>query len=100
MKCVCRTACQIRMLDGSIRTFTDGQVFDFDGWKEVPPHFESLDKPVDFATATREELLASKWSFKQINEFCQATFKQEMPKGSKDNMVTALLDMRFRATEN
>ena len=100
MKCVCRTACQVRMLDGSVRTFMDGQVFDFDGWKEVPMHFESLEGPLDFLNATREELLATKWSYKQVNEFCKETYNLEMPKGSKDSMVTALLDMRFRATEN
>lgn len=99
MKCVCRTPCQARVND-KILTFAAGQVVEFDGAKEAPIHFESLESVVpDFATATDAELLAVKWSYKQVNEFTKAAYQLEMPIGSKAEMVMRLVDMRLRHVE-
>lgn len=100
MKFVCDTTCQVRMKDGSIRTFYDGQVFDFEDGFEPPTHFRALDTPFDFGEASREELLAAKWSYKAINAYCQEHFKVEMPKGSKADMVTKFLDIKLRHVED
>ena len=99
MKCVCRTPCQARVND-KILTFVAGQVIEFEGIKEAPIHFESLESAIpDFATATDAELLAAKWSFKQLDEFTKSEYKLAMPKGSKAEMVMRLVDMRLRHVE-
>jgi hypothetical protein len=97
MKCICRTACQVRVQGGKIITFAEGQVYDFE---EVPMHFESVESAeLNFATATEAELLALKWSYKQIAAFAQEAYALDLPKGSKTELVKRLLDMRLRHVE-
>lgn len=99
MKFVCDTSCQVRLPDGSIRTFYDGQVWDFEEGFEVPPHFRALETAFDFGEASKEELMAAKWTYKALNAYCQEHFKVEMPKGSKADMVTKFLDIKLRHIE-
>lgn len=99
MKYICDTTCQVRMPSGAIQTFYDGQVVEVPDDFKMPPHFRSIDTPIDFATASREEMAAAKWSYKALNAFCQEHFKTEMPKGSKADMITKFFDIKLRHLE-
>jgi hypothetical protein len=79
--------------------FSDGQVFDFAEGFTPPPHFRALDDEFDFGEASRDELLATKWTYKAIDSYCQEHFKVSMPKGSKTEMVNKFLDIKLRHVE-
>lgn len=60
--------------------------------------FAPLDgsRNVDFLLASEAELLASEWSFKDAKEFMQEQYNVVLKAGSKDKLVAAIMDARYR----
>lgn len=98
MKCICRQNSQVhREEDGHIVTYTLGDIADF---KKCPATFDKLGaKPIDFATATDNELMRTKWSFDDAAAFVLAEYDVELIREDGDKkrvIVDRILDAKFR----
>ncbi len=79
---------------GHIQLFMVGEVGEFD---EVPIHFDSLEAaPINFVTASEDEMLEGKWSYKEAATAMQQAYGVDLKKGGKASLVSQILDIRFR----
>jgi hypothetical protein len=96
MKCVAEQPCQVRLDDGSIRTFDKGEVWEFE---TVPPNFRSLEdilEGIDFETAGEAELLESEYDLDELKDFILKKFKKKAGGRGKEKTVEFLIDCRYR----
>jgi hypothetical protein len=99
---VCERTCQvIKEINGREKpvTYEAGAVDEFE---ERPDHFRTLDGPVDFTSASEEELLVSKWTFAEAKKAMQTHYKANITKEkntTKKELVNTILDIRARNVE-
>ena len=100
MKCVCVKQCQARNDRGVIIFYDVGQVAEF---KKCPTHFRPIEgkkaKPVNFMTASEEELREAKFSDSDLKKFIEETYGRRTGNRGRDKMIDMLLDCRFRALD-
>lgn len=104
MKCVAEQMCQVRLDDGSIRTFDRGDVWDF---KELPPNFRAIGgdsktkaPPINFETAQENELLEAEYDLEALKDYIALKFNKKAGQRGKEKTVEFLLDCRYRDTGN
>ena len=94
MKCVCRRNCQVRLVDGTIRYFQRGEVFEF---PKCPRSFEPVKAEVDFARASKDELMAAKWKPAMAKKAVKELFGMDIKvNGKKEDIVDRIIDIRER----
>ena len=103
MKCICRRRCQIR-LQGKIITVKPGQVIELD---ECPDFFSIIkgevgsekEPEVNFLKASRDELMAAKWKFKDAVDALRIAYGKVLTRDEDDkkkDIVERIMDIRYR----
>jgi hypothetical protein len=80
--------------DGTIRFFQKGEVFSF---PKVPHCFDLVSSEVDFARASKDELMAAKWKPSQAKKVVKEVFGATLKLGGKkEDIVDRIIDIRER----
>ena len=99
MKYTCIRRCQYRNGSKTIRLATVGAVVNF----EEPPFEEnwvSLEaKEINFLEMSESELLHASWSFSSAAKVVEETYKVELKKTNKADIVKQIIDARYRQVD-
>lgn len=97
MKCIAVTPTQARLDGGGIRTFADGDIWEF---KKCPPNFEPMEgknaKEIDFDNAGEAELMEAEYELQDLKDFIEEKYGKKAGSRGKEKTVAFLLDCRYR----